>query len=480
MTFDYETLTTLRKNHPAWRLLTADHCPLIASFLYRVFIAPNQRTLSRAVLASALEDYLYTLRQTQGDSAFPRSAEAYLDEWAAEEKGWLRKFYPKESDEIHYDLTPSVEKAVRWIEGLMARTFIGTESRLMTIFELLRQMVQGAEADQEVRIRELEKRKVEIETELMRVRSGHLDFLNDTALKDRFQQIVKTARELLSDFREVEYNFRMLDQKIREQIALWEGSKGKLIEAFFGERDVIAETDQGKSFNAFWDLLMSPLKQEELSTLLNRVFELKAVQDLFPDSRFKRIHYDWLEAGEHTQRTVAKLSSQLRRYLDDQTFLENKRIMQVIQCIETHALLIREAMPENPIMEIDAPSPDIVLPMERPLYKQPVKPVVDEEVLLGDASEIPEGILREPIFVDREMLKTHIRRALQEREQVTLMDILEEHPLEKGMAELVIYLVIAADDNKALFDETTTHQISFYDPNGRRRRVSFPAVIFAR
>jgi hypothetical protein len=43
------------------------------------------------------------------------------------------------------------------------------------------------------------------------------------------------------------------------------------------------------------------------------------------------MHYDWLEAGEHTQRTVAKLSGQLRRYLDDQAFLENKRIMQVIQ-----------------------------------------------------------------------------------------------------------------------------------------------------
>jgi hypothetical protein len=32
----------------------------------------------------------------------------------------------------------------------------------------------------------------------------------------------------------------------------------------------------------------------------------------------KRVHYDWLEAGEHTQRTVALLSQELRRFLDDQ------------------------------------------------------------------------------------------------------------------------------------------------------------------
>jgi hypothetical protein len=50
--------------------------------------------------------------------------------------------------------------------------------------------------------------------------------LDDTALKDRFQQFMQIARELLGDFREVEHNFRLLDRKVRERIALWEGSKG--------------------------------------------------------------------------------------------------------------------------------------------------------------------------------------------------------------------------------------------------------------
>jgi hypothetical protein len=36
------------------------------------------------------------------------------------------------------------------------------------------------------------------------------------------------------------------------------------------------------------------------------------------------VHHDWLEAGEHTQRTVAQLSQQLRRFLDDRAFLENR------------------------------------------------------------------------------------------------------------------------------------------------------------
>ncbi|WDP90669.1 MAG: DUF3375 domain-containing protein [Desulfobacter sp.] len=480
MAFDYHTLKSLRKNHPAWRLLVADHAPLIASFLHRAFIVPNHRSLSRAELASALEDFLFVLRENEGEDAFPRTAEAYLDDWASDDKGWLRKFYPKASDEVHYDLMPWVEKALFWLEGLVSRAFIGTESRLMTIFELLRQMVRGSEEDAENRIAALEQEKARIEAELERARAGQMDVLGDTALKDRFFQVQKTARELLSDFREVEYNFRRLDRKTREQIALWEGSKGDLLEDFFGERDVIAESDQGKSFNSFWDLLMSPARQEELSGLLHRVFELDAVQELAPDLRLKRVHYDWLEAGEHTQRTVAKLSGQLRRYLDDQAFLENKRIMQVIQSIETQGVRVKDEPPGNDFISIDLPAPSVSLPMERPMYTFPIKPVINETVSLGDGSDIPSEMLTAGVFVDKLKLKGVIRSHLQSRDQVSLGDILEDHPLEKGLAELVAYLSIAGEDEKAVFDENETQHALWTDSRGRSLRAEFNKVIFNR
>jgi len=74
---------------------------------------------------------------------FPKPAKAYLDDWAAPEAGWLRKYYPDSSDEPHFDATPAVEKALQWVDGLREREFVGTESRLNVIFELLRQIVLG-------------------------------------------------------------------------------------------------------------------------------------------------------------------------------------------------------------------------------------------------------------------------------------------------------------------------------------------------
>ena len=132
---DYRTLQTLRHRHPAWRLLVADHAPLIVGFLHDTYIKPNVRTLPQPELATRLEDYLYSLRAEFGDEdMFPREAVHYLDTWASDEHAWLRKYYPADSDEVHYDLTPSTEKAIDWVVELGTRRFVGTESRLMAIF----------------------------------------------------------------------------------------------------------------------------------------------------------------------------------------------------------------------------------------------------------------------------------------------------------------------------------------------------------
>lgn len=50
---DYPTLDALRRQHPAWRLLVADHAPLIASFLQRVFVVPNVRVMAQSDLVEA-------------------------------------------------------------------------------------------------------------------------------------------------------------------------------------------------------------------------------------------------------------------------------------------------------------------------------------------------------------------------------------------------------------------------------------------
>ena len=481
MNLDYTTLDLLRQSHPAWRLLRSDHAPLVASFLHRAFIVPNIRVMAQADLAEALDDELFALRETQ---AFPKSAIEYLNDWAGPDKGWLRKFYSSGSDEPQFDLTPATEKAIAWLGTLTERSFVGTESRLLTLFELLKQMSEGSETDPQARIEELHKRRDEIDLEITRVLAGDMPLLDDTALRDRFQQFNQLARELLTDFREVEHNFRGLDRRVRERIALWEGSKGALLEDIMGERDAIADSDQGRSFRAFWDFLMSSSRQEELSTLLERVLTLPPVAELRPDARIRRVHYDWLEAGEHAQRTVAQLSQQLRRFLDDQAWLENRRIMDILRDIEAKALQLRESPPPGEVMSIADTAAGIELPMERPLYTPTVKPVIaDVELETGDA-EVDAAALYSQIVIDKARLARHIRHALQDRTQITLRELCEMRPLQHGLAELVAYLQLAGDSFKTVADEETVETIVWtrIGTDGREyiKQARLPRVIFVR
>ncbi|MFY9476768.1 MAG: DUF3375 domain-containing protein [Aquabacterium sp.] len=481
---DYASLETLRARHPAWRLLASPHAPLVACFLHRVFVLPNVRVLAAADLVESLEDELYGLRLSLGPDSFPKPALDYLNDWAHPDKGWLRKFYRQGTDEAQFDITPATEKAIAWLAGLGERSFVGTESRLLTLFELLRQMSAGSEADPALRLAELQQRRDEIDAEMARVRTGDMALLDATAVRDRFQQFLQLARELLGDFREVEHNFRLLDRRVRERIALWDGSKGDLIEQIMGERDLIADSDQGRSFRAFWDFLMSSRRQEELTALLERVLSLGPVAELKPEARLKRVHYDWLEAGEHTQRTVAQLSQQLRRFLDDQAWLENRRIMDILHGIEAKALAVREQAPAGGFMTIDELGADIELPMERPLFAPALRPAIANVRIERGDELVDADALFNQVVVDTARLSSHIGKTLQMRDQITLGELVRAQPLRQGLAELVAYLHLGGEAFRTVVDDETQEHVGWEsqadDGGVVQRSARLPRIIFVR
>ena len=133
-----------------------------------------------------------------------------------------------------------------------------------------------------------------------------------------------------------------------------------------------------------------------------------------PDRRLRRIHYDWLEAGEHTQRTVAQLSQQLRRFLDDQAWLENRRIMDLLRGVESKALTLR-SQPTGPFMEIADTAASLELPLERPLHTPTVKTRITD--LSADAplldDETDASALFNQIVVDKPRPARNVRYRLQ-------------------------------------------------------------------
>jgi hypothetical protein len=478
---EYEAIDALRERHAAWRLLRAGNASLVLSFLGDYFVDGNRGSCAASELAAALDDHLYALNVAAagdtGEARFPKEPRAYLEDWAATEAGYLRRFYPPGDDEVHYEVTPAFEKAYGWVQSLRARPFVATESRLHTAVDLLRQIVQGTDTDPERRLADLKRRRDEVDAEIATVEAGRLSLLEPAGVRDRYQQFTTTARELLADFREVEENFRRLDRAARERIATWDGVKGDLLAELVGSRSQITHSDQGHSFQAFYEFLLSESRQQELTELLNRVAALEEVE---ADHRIRGIHHDWSEAAERAQRTVRQISEQLRRFLDDQVWMENRRVLDLVRDVESAALQVRDSPPVFGL-EIDEPGIVITLPFERPLYSPPAASEV-ESLIPPTIDEVDPDLLFAQTFVDQARLIDNIRAVLPEHSAALLSDIVSLYPLEQGAAEIVSYLALGDGDVAVEMDDSDETVLDYDDPADplRVRRARLPKVTVRR
>lgn len=300
--------------------------------------------------------------------------------------------------------------------------------------------------------------------------------LGETAVRERYQQFGATARELLSDFREVGEKFRELDRLAREKIASWGGAKGDLLAELVESRSDIGSSDQGASFQAFYDFLLSQDRQEELSDLLRRTQQLEAVS---PDRRLSTVHHDWAEAAERTQRTVRQISEQLRRFLDDQVWVENRRVVDLVRAIEGLALELKDDAPELGL-ELDVPGLPITLPTERPLYVVRESAEVDSMLAPADEEELDLSALMAQSFVDRARLADNLRALVPQGSAATLSDIVAVHPIEQGAAEIVGYLSLDEYDLRLEMDEAVETVIDYVEGDGSPRRVRMPKVTVSR
>ncbi|MCO4261416.1 DUF3375 domain-containing protein [Pseudarthrobacter sp. MDT3-26] len=477
---DFYAINALRENHAGWSLLRAQNAPLAVSFFIKAFTGPNQRDIGRQELIDHLDDVLFGLREVFGEDKYPRPAGEYLDEWAAPERAWLRKYYVPGQDEPRYDLTAAAEDVVRWVESLSGRDFVATQSRLTSIFAVLKALVQQSETDPEVRLAELQRQRDGIDAEMQRIKDGNIRVMTAPEALDHFQQLTTLAKDLLSDFREVEQNFRKLDRQVREQIATWDGTQGELLASIFANQQDISGSLQGRTFQGFWDYLMSPQLRTELRDLLQRATQIDALAKLDNLHTVTNLHQDWLPAVEQTQATVRQLSQQMRRLLDDKVFLENKRIMQLVRSIESGALGTREVPPSGVFMEIAAQSVEVALPFERPLYEPSRRIMVDDVVVAANDAEVDAGALFSQFHVDTERLKSNIDDVLAGAEQATLGEVAAAHPLSQGLAEIVAYYQLATESDWASINPDESQQLSWQLPDGSIREATVEQIIFVR
>jgi len=451
--FTIEFLDQLKEQSVALKLLRSPHFPLLGSFFYSAFIRKNRRNVAYQELIALLDHYLADINESyqdeNGADKYPKSAKAYIDDWISIKGGFLRKYMPQQGDEPECDLLPDVEKALRWVEDMQGKSFVGTESRLKLLLSLIADLVHGTSEDQQSKLITLQQKRIEIEQQIHAVEQGMDIGYSATQVREKMYLVTEMSRQLLGDFRQVEANFRTLDKDTRKKITLGGNQKGHVLDAVFSDQDVIDSSDEGKSFSAFFELLMRGDMRENMRGNLKQLLVLEHSREFaLNDELLMHLYSYLLDAGAKVNVTKQQITDQLRRYIQDQS-QDNKRILALIREFEANAHKIenKTLRQEKNFTKLDSFQAQISQQFSRNLYQAKQQESLDSNIVQQDETpDVDLSRLFEVSHIDEFALQRQISQCLQQNQgQVTLAQVIEKFPVQYGLDEVLTYVKMACE-----------------------------------
>jgi len=338
MTDISQILNTLNTS-PSVELLRLRNREILIEFFAKTFTNGQGAIYSENIhskLADFLEEHEVENDEENEISAFDTyetKAKKYILNWT--NKGFLTN-YPDEQGEVFYELSAHSVKVIDWLASLKKEEFIGTESKFNSILNQLKELVEFTNEDTEKRIQLLEEKKLEIEKQIQRIKIGEdVKVFEEFEIVPRFNQLNQLAKELLSDFKEVEDNFKEITKGIYQKHAEGSLTKSDILEFTFDALDELKESPQGKSFYAFWSFILNPELQnrwESLTKELYKTLEEKAIplNDPFLKGMKKHLH----SSGQKVYKANDKMAEKLSRIIRENENSKSEATKGIIQEIK--------------------------------------------------------------------------------------------------------------------------------------------------
>lgn len=483
---DYNTIAVLCKNDPTFAALRKDWLPLAACYLHYAFKRKHEVTLPQDTFREGLDAYLEYVNATLPvDRQYMQPATYYLDRWSREDD--LIRVRSREDGYV-VQLSPYAERLIGWLEEMLGRGIIGTESRLRTIISMLDDVVTHSTEDVGARLAQLHERRDQIDAEIERIeRTGEVDGLSDVQIRERLEHINSSASQLLRDFSALEERFREMARVIQQAQLDPDLRRGDILGTALDADERLEASDEGQSFRAFYEVLTHPRQREVFYALLGALFAMPRLRSFVENNvTLQRLTSHLLEAGERVNQSNQRLAEHLRRVVDTRNITESRRVQQL--AVEIKHIVGRLADPDlftanrRSFISIEG-DPSVELPLERPLFEppervetnqrpRPAPTLIDSQVL---------NAIYDTFYIDQSSLRENIARLLMSRAQVTLAEVLNSYPIQQGMAELVAYVLIAAQTPGYIIDRSLTDLLSIrMSDDEESRTIAVPRIIFTR
>jgi hypothetical protein len=379
-----------------------------------------------------------------------------------------------------YELTPYTQKVFEVLESLYKKEFVLSLTKFNIIFDLIEDLEFETNLSDEDRIKTLEYEKLQIDKQIEDIKNKKDLRFDNSRIKEHFMLLVEQSRRLKYDFSQIEYNFKELNQKAMEKIANSYDSKDSVLGSIFDIEDTIRQSDQGKSFFAFWQLLTDASKNEKLTSMLENLYKIDVIKKYDDEESLKNLKYELLLNADKITKVSTKLVEQLRRFIDDRVWVENKKILESCKSIEKTALQIKTDPPtKKATTTILNTKVSINSVFEKSLYT--IKETKEFKSELKDEKiDIDLDSFYDIFFIDEQKLQNNINYFLQIQPQCTLAQIIKKYPIKKGISEIVSYLSIAKNSTNAIVELNNKIEIKIQDENDDIKIVKVPKIIFMR
>jgi hypothetical protein len=467
------------RDEPLWRMLRADNGPAILALLQAQLLG-EKRSLPASVLFERLEKDLETLRN-QGDD-LPRTPQAYVADWLA--AGYLARRFPAGASEEEYELTAAAAGAIRFVNSLIDHRSTATESRLSTVIQQLARLAEETETDPETRIAVLEAERERIDREIEAVRHGQVRALPDDRALERVRETIALARELAGDFRRVRDEFDQLNRDLRERIMDSDGSRGDVLEALFAGVDVIADSEAGRTFYAFWRLLTDLEQSATLEAALDQVLGREFAQQLqVPERRFLlRLMHTLLEQGGMVHEVLQHFARSLKQFVQSREYLEQRRMNELIREAQRGALALKEQVrTTDSLGHVLALTGSRVRSIDQWSLYDPSLNAIEKGMALGESAMVDldaVGALVAQSEIDFRSLRENIRTTLEDRSPVTIGQVIARFPAVQGLGSVVGYLALGSRHGTPVLDHCEI--VAWEGDDGCHRRARIPIVYFMK
>ena len=428
-----------------WRLLAADNGPVILGLL-ETHLLEGERSLPASVLYERLLRSIEELRG-QGEH-LPQTPQAYVADWLA--AGFIERRFPPGATEEEYELSSASEGAIRFVGSLAEPRTAATESRLAVVMQQLVRLAEETDSNPETRIAALTAERERIDAQIEAVRSGRMLSLEGPRALERVREIIALADGLAGDFRRVRDEFEGLNRDLRSRIMDEDSSRGEVLEALFAGADLIAESEAGRTFAAFWRLLVDPVQSAVLDQTTESVLSREFAGSLDPRERrfLLRLTRTLLEQGGMVHEVLQSLARSLKNFVQSREYLEQRRVNQVLREAQRASLALKDKVK---VAEL--------LPFTLELSSSRLRSVA-QWVLFDPAAQAPGGGMMEgeaaliglddvgdlvaQSEIDFRALKANIRAVLEAHSQASIGDVLAQFPAAQGLGSVVGYMALGA------------------------------------